>query len=146
MGPRRCVLYVEDQENDVSLMRFAFDRAALSFDLATVADGDEAMSYLSGHGHFADRLQFPLPALIITDLKMPKVDGFEFLNWLRTQPRIKHIPTVVFSSSCHEKDLERAIHLGARAYYIKPSPFPHFVELIRTVTDRWLNQSHHPAL
>src|SRR5512133_3063139 len=121
MADRQPILLAEDEPHDVFFMRRAFEQAGVANPLQSVADGAEAIDYLSGTGQYADRRRYPLPCLLVTDIKMPKVDGFDLLAWLQTQPQFKDLPRLVISSSCHEKDLKRSLGLGALAYFTKPS-------------------------
>lgn len=135
---RSCILLVEDEEHDVFFMRRAFDAVGVGVQLHAVSDGQEAMDYLEGKGEYADRLRFPLPCLLVTDIKMPKVDGFDLLAWLQTQARFRDLPRIVISSSCHEADLERSLDLGANAYFIKPSRHKKLIELVREWQHRFI--------
>src|SRR3954466_226799 len=101
-------MIVEDREDDILLMRKAFDRACLSNPLQIIRDGAEAIAYLSGVGRYSNRAEYPLPVLILLDLKMPKVDGFEVLQWIRSQPRIRGLPVVVLTSSNQIRDVNHA--------------------------------------
>jgi CheY-like chemotaxis protein len=127
-GP--VILLVEDDRNDVFFVRRAFQKAAVSTVLHVASDGQEAMDYIAGHGRFADRNQFPRPSLVLLDLKMPHVDGFELLEWLQSQPGFNHLPRIVLTSSPIDRDRQRAEELGATRYLVKP-PTPEMVaELI----------------
>ena len=136
--PQSLILHVEDDPNDVLLLQHACRKAATTCNIQAVSDGDEAIAYLKGIDHFADRERFPLPHLILLDLKMPRISGFEVLSWLRDNPKLRFIPVVVLSSSNHDSDLRRAYELGANSYLIKPVSFDSLVEIIRTIHDYWL--------
>src|SRR2546425_7191817 len=114
------VLLAEDDLDDVLLTQIAFRRARLANPLHVVRDGEEAIAYLSGEGAFADRDRFPFPILLLLDLKMPKVDGFEVLEWLQSQPARRHLPVAILTSSDQDPDIGRAHALGADSYLIKP--------------------------
>jgi CheY-like chemotaxis protein len=116
----RAILLAEDDENDVFFMRRALQKAEIEYPLQMVTDGQQAVDYLSGEGQFGDREQFPLPSIILLDLKMPFLDGFEVLSWIGSQPALKHIPVVVLTSSAEERDRRKAEELGAKAYFVKP--------------------------
>src|SRR5262245_16271660 len=120
MSPPAPILLVEDEETDVLILRMALKRSGLTHPLVVVHDGQAAVDYLSGNPPYADRLQHPLPALVLLDLKMPRMTGFEVLSWLSTRADLKHVLVVVLSSSCHNADIERARQLGASDYHIKP--------------------------
>src|SRR5512140_2548494 len=114
------VLYVEDEATDVLFMRWAFREAGLADSLRSVGDGRDAIAYLAGNGVYADRGQHPLPALILLDLNMPVVSGFEVLEWLLERPELRSLPVVVFSSSTREDDRVEALGLGVRVYVQRP--------------------------
>ncbi len=133
------VLYAEDSESDAFIMQYAFDGAGVTNPLQTVSNGQEAIDYLQGLDQYADRQRFPLPCLLITDLKIPKVDGFDLLTWLQGQPRFNDLPRLAFSSSYHQSDLQRSLQLGAHAYFVKPSSHPVLVEMVRGWKDSYLS-------
>ena len=130
---RPTILLVEDSEDDVFLMQRAMTKAKLDFPLQVVTTGQDALDYLSGSESFSDRSRHPLPALIFLDLKLPYVHGFEILSWLRQQPPLRDVPVVVLTSSPEERDREKALALGAKAYLVKP-PTPEMVSQAM----RWL--------
>jgi CheY-like chemotaxis protein len=135
---RSPVLYVEDEPNDVFLMRHAFQSADIDHPVVALRDGQEAIDYLRGHGKHENRANFPLPCLMITDIKMPRVNGFDLLRWLQSQPELSSLPVIALSSSCHEKDLQKALGLGARAYRVKPSGLEGLLRFAKEVKDLWL--------
>jgi CheY-like chemotaxis protein len=114
------ILLVEDNEDDIFLMRRALKKAQIVTNLQTVTDGQQALDYLSGAGQFSDRRVFPLPTVVFLDLKLPYVGGFEVLAWLREQPLLNSIVVVVLTSSAENRDHEKASALGARSYLVKP--------------------------
>lgn len=101
-------------------------------------DGQQAIEYLSGSGDYANRERYPIPCLVITDLKMPKSDGFDLLNWMSQRPDFDSIPKIVVSSSSQEVDRRRAQGLGACAYFEKPLELYRLVELVRHLDDTWI--------
>jgi CheY-like chemotaxis protein len=113
------ILVAEDNEDDCIILSHAFEDAGLPFYLQFVDNGLRAMDYLDGKGPFGNREQFPLPVMVMLDLKMPVVDGFEVLKWMRHVPSLSHLPAVVFSSSDSQADKDRAQRLGADGYYTK---------------------------
>lgn len=131
------ILMAEDEEHDVFFVRHALRRLAGQHRLYAVHDGEEAIAYLPGKGQYADRTQCPMPNLIMTDLKMPKVDGFGLLGWLREQPHCMVIPTVVFTSSHLEADVRKAYALGANAYLAKPNGLEEMTEFLRLTSQFW---------
>jgi len=114
------VLLIEDNRDDIFLMERAIQKAGVPWDLQIVTDGQQAVDYLQGLGIYSNRDQFPLPALIFVDLKLPYITGFEVMATVRTSPVLSRIPAIVLTSSPEERDQLRAMELGAKAYIIKP--------------------------
>jgi CheY-like chemotaxis protein len=131
------VLVAEDDPDDVLLLQQAFSRVNKNVMIKTCSDGAEAISYLQGTGEFADRSKHPIPRAVITDLKMPRCDGFELLEWVKKHPEFQVIPTIVFTSSIHDGDVKRAFQLGANAYFQKPSSFDDLIAVVRLNYDYW---------
>lgn len=131
------VLYAEDDENDALLLKLAFERAGVPNPVRVVLDGAEAIEYLRGNPE-----QCPAPCLLLTDLKMPRMNGFELLEWLRTHPQGKGLPAVVLSSSGEDKDLQRALALGARDYCTKPPSLTGLVELVKKLQSSWMRSQN----
>jgi CheY-like chemotaxis protein len=113
------VLYAEDSPDDVIIFELALKRASLPLHLHQVHDGEEAIAWLCGDGHFADRTKYPLPDILILDLKMPRKSGFDVLEWLRESKRFERMPVVILSSSDDPRDLKRAEELGVTKYFRK---------------------------
>ncbi len=133
------ILLAEDDPNDVILFQRAMERASLSADsLKVVRDGEKAISYLSGQGIYADRDLYPLPALLLLDLKMPRKSGPEVLSWIRKQPQLRYLIVVFLTSSNSSDDVRLAYEAGANSYLVKPVEFTEMVEMIRKVTFYWL--------
>src|ERR1041384_7596118 len=109
---RPVILLVDDNPHDVVLIRLAFRRVGIIDTIHLVKDGVEAMRYIKGEGVYADRHQFPIPTLVLLDLKMPQTSGFEVLEWIREQPGLASVVIVVMSGSKNDKDIERAYSLG----------------------------------
>jgi CheY-like chemotaxis protein len=145
MPERTTVLLAEDDDNDVLLMKRAFAKATAAEHLRVVRDGQEVIDYLLGVGHFSDRATHPLPHLIILDLKMPRKNGFEVLEWVKTEPRFKRIPVVVLTSSSQPRDITRAYDLHANSYLVKPNAFEQLVALIASTEAYWL-QLNRPSI
>ena len=139
------VLQVEDREEDVYLLKRAIQRAEVRAEVRAVVDGQEAIDYLAGNGRYADREQFPLPYLILLDLKLPLKTGFDVLAWIRAQPTLRTLIVIVLSSSIDEGDLEKAYQLGANAFLVKPSDMHTLVEMCRAMKLFWLTHNQPPA-
>ncbi len=140
----QCILQVEDEEADAILLQEVFKRVGIANPVQVVTDGQMAKDYLEGAGMFANRKQYPLPCLILLDLKLPKVSGLEMLAWLRQQPVLKKLPVVVFSSSRHPGDINRAYELGALSYVQKPSDLDGATEFARLFKAWWLRLNQFP--
>jgi CheY-like chemotaxis protein len=132
------VLYVEDEEFDVLFMRRAFQRAGLEQHLKVVADGQQALDYLGGSAPYADRTQHPLPSVIVLDINLPFVSGFDVLKWIREKPEVRPTPVVMFSSSARLEDRTRASELGANEYVEKPGSPSGFSTLVDKLKEQWL--------
>jgi len=137
----RTILLAEDEDTDAIMFRFAMKTAGLKFPLVIARDGQEAVDYLAGEGRFHDRLQYPLPSLLILDLKMPRLTGFDVLDWLKSRPDLLNLPAVVLSSSSYPEDIERAQKLGAREYFIKPHSLAELSKVLQSAINRWLLRS-----
>lgn len=124
------ILHVEDDENDAILFRRACEKAGLPAQTFRVEAADEARSYLLGEGIFADRVRYPLPHIIVLDLKMPRMDGFEFLKWLRQNQSFSALPVLVFTASISREDKSRAMKEGANSFFIKPASFDALVKMV----------------
>jgi CheY-like chemotaxis protein len=142
---RLNILLVEDDADDVLLIQRAFRKAQIINPIQTVINGDAAVDYLAGQGAYTDRGRYPLPVLILLDLKLPRRSGLEVLEWLKRQPMIKRTPVVVLTSSAEVSDLNRAYDLGANSYLIKPVTFEALVAIIKTVNLYWLVTNEAPA-
>ena len=133
--PRPVILLVDDNPHDVVLIRLAFRRVGIIDTIHLVKDGEEAMRYIRGEGAYADRHQFPVPTLVLLDLKMPQTSGFEVLRWIREQPKLAAVVIVVMSGSKNDADIERAYSLGANSYLVKPSRFEEMVKMMESLKD-----------
>ena len=138
MSDHAVILLAEDREDDILLIRRAFNRARIVNPLCVVRDGEEAVAYLKGEGRFANRTEFPPPGLLLLDLKMPRMDGFEVLRWVRQQPNLRALRIVVLTSSEHTHDLDLAYKLGASSFLVKPAEFEHFVDLSHALSRYWI--------
>jgi CheY-like chemotaxis protein len=133
------ILLAEDREDDVILIQRAFKKAGFDIPLKVVADGEEAIYYLSGLGQYADRNRYPIPSLILLDLKLPLRDGFEVLHWMKQQPKLKDIPVIVLTLSNRIKDVNKAYALGAYSFLIKTTDFEDAAEFSQSLAFYWSN-------
>ncbi|MBI5505419.1 MAG: response regulator [Deltaproteobacteria bacterium] len=137
MSQPKRILFVDDSTRDTELALAAFEEFRLVNEIVTVRDGAEALDYLYRRGEFAER-ENEDPAVVMLDLKMPKVDGMEVLRQIKGDPGLKTIPVVVMTSSREEQDLIRSYALGVNAYVVKPVKFPEFVAAVKGVGAFWL--------
>jgi CheY-like chemotaxis protein len=140
MAKRARILVAEDEETDVLLLRHALNKAGLPHELIVAQDGNEAIEYLRGEPPYADRTQHPLPALVLLDLKMPEMTGFDVLAWLQNRPDLKELPAVVLTSSADEADRRRAQQLGAADYFVKPESVQGLVQVVQALHAKWLER------
>jgi CheY-like chemotaxis protein len=140
------ILLVEDDSNDILFIQRAFRRSKLENPIQVVRDGDEAVAYLAGSGDYADRNLYPLPGMILLDLKLPRRSGLEVLEWLKQQPIIKRIPVVILTSSKENIDIDRAYDIGVNSYLLKPVNHNALNEMIETLNAFWLRLNCYPSI
>ena len=131
------ILLVDDEESDATLVKMAFKRNNILRPIQWVKDGMEAVDYLSAEGTYADRARYPFPQLLLLDLKMPRMNGLELLQWLQVNSHFKIIPTIIMTSSRQEIDIEKAYDLGVNTYMIKPSSFDELKNMVKAVHEYW---------
>ncbi|MCU1382581.1 MAG: response regulator [Acidobacteria bacterium] len=136
MNTLKRILLVEDSLRDAELILNALEPHRLALEVTHVRDGAEALDYLYRRGPFADRPD-GLPALLLLDLKLPKVDGLEVLRQIKADAILKVVPVVMMTSSRQEQDLVRSYELGVNAYVVKPMKFQDFVDAVRQVSGFW---------
>lgn len=134
----RPILYVEDEENDVFLVKYGLQKASIDHPLKVLTNGQEAVDYLSGAGDFSNREEHPLPCLVLLDINLPLLSGMQVLRWVREQKAFRDLPIIMFSSSEQPRDKEQARELGATDYLLKPANPSHFVDLAHRLKARWL--------
>jgi len=134
------ILLVEDNPDDVFMVSRAFKQVGIVNPLVVVRDGQQAIQYLKGEGLYVDRQQFPVPDLMLLDLDLPGVNGFQVLTWLRRESDCRHVPVVVLTSSTYSPDVKRAYQVGANTFLTKPTDFIELVSEVKAVGDFWLNQ------
>jgi CheY-like chemotaxis protein len=143
---RYLILLVEDDPNDIILIKRAFEKANITNPLQVVENGEEAISYLTGKGRYGDRVKYPLPMLLLLDLKLPRKSGHEVLEWLRKQPMLKRLTVVVLTSSQQSSDINRAYDLGANSYLVKPVTFNALVEMVKVLNFYWVILNEKPII
>jgi CheY-like chemotaxis protein len=136
--PAPVILLVEDNDDDAELTKLAFDRARIGNPLLRVRDGVEAIDYLFARGPSADRDPLDIPAMVLLDLNLPKIDGIEVLKAIRSHPTTKHLPTVILTSSNADQDRLRAYDSYANSFIQKPVDFEQFVAAARDIGLYWL--------
>jgi CheY-like chemotaxis protein len=132
------ILVVEDNDDDVALIRRAFRKTSVTKRVEVARGGAEALAYLFGRPPYDDRTRYPLPDLVLLDLKMPRMDGFEVLEIIKSASRTRRIPVVVLTSSSESKDVGRSYDLGANSYLVKPVAFEHFSCVVAELEKYWL--------
>ena len=137
---KKQILVVEDDENDVFFLQKAIKRAGIEIPVHVASDGRKALDYLDGAGAFADREEFPLPTLVLLDLKLPQVMGLDVLRWIRQRPELL-FPVIILSASSNEADIEAAYRLGANAYLVKPGVAAKLLDMVRAIKDFWLTHN-----
>jgi CheY-like chemotaxis protein len=145
MQKNGIVLVVDDNPDDVLLIQKGFERADFHNKLVNLNDGEEALRYLKGVGSYADRNAYPIPALILLDIKMPKVDGFTVLQWIRQKPEWQCLPVIILSTSFYGPEIIRAYELGANSFLTKPADFNEYMAAIRNLARYWLEDNVLPS-
>jgi CheY-like chemotaxis protein len=130
MGSKN-ILYAEDDPDDVVIFKMAFKRATLPHSLRCLDDGEAAIAWLNGQGEFANREQYPLPDILILDLKMPRKTGFDVLEWVRQSKEFVKLPVIILSSSDDPRDVKRAYDLGATTYFVKSASSQDVIQYLR---------------
>ena len=146
MSEQAIILLAEDREDDIILIRKAFRQARMSNPLYVVRDGEEAIDYLKGGGKFSNRAEYPLPDLLLLDLKMPRIDGFEVLKWIRQEEGMDRLRVIVLTSSQSMSDVNVAYQLGANSFLVKPLEFERFVETSKALMRYWLTLDKRPEV
>ena len=140
------ILLVEDNKMDIALTLDAFKEARFGNQIHVAHNGQEALDYLLGKNEYSNREKFPLPNLVLLDLKMPGIDGHEVLRRVKLTPGIKRIPIIILTSSKEEGDMAMSYDNGANSYLVKPISFDGFLEVVKKVTDYWILLNLEPPL
>jgi CheY-like chemotaxis protein len=146
MSDQALVLLVEDNADDIALVRRALLKGKVVNPLQVVRSGEEALEYLLGTGRYANRVEYPLPELMLLDLKLPGIDGFQVLRWIRQQPTMKALRVVVLTSSNELQDATLAYKAGANSFLVKPVDFDEFVNVTNAIQGYWLWTSKSPQV
>ncbi len=139
MEKQARILLVEDNRMDAELTLDAFREARLSNTIHVATDGQEALDYLFGRGDYTDRQTYPMPNLVLLDLKLPGIDGFEVLRQIKSTPILKRLPVVILTSSKEEGDRALSYDQGANSYLVKPVSFDGFLGVVRQIEGYWLS-------
>ena len=144
MSVSGTILHVEDRPEDVFLLEYAFKRAEILNPVQVAVHGQEAIDYLAGTGSFSDRVRFPLPCLVLLDLKLPHKTGLDVLQWIREQPSLKSLIVVILSSSIDAGDVRRAYELGVNAFLVKPADTNVLADMCVALKHFWLTHNQPP--
>lgn len=140
------ILYVDDDDNDVVLLKHAIRSAQLNFNVQAVNNPEEASAYLDGEGPYSDRKCFPMPSLVLLDMKMPRMCGLEVLAWIRQHPLLKRMVVIVLTASNQLSEINRAYELGANSYLVKPVELASLVDMVRGIGHYWMTLNEKPAV
>lgn len=138
------IALVEDNEDDLFFMKRALKSADITNPLQVLSSGKMAQDYLAGAGDYADRLVHPLPFLLLLDLKLPDMSGFEVLRWIKSKEGIPMLATIVLTTSGESRDIERAYELGANSFLVKPSGSEHLLDLVIALKQYWFIHNGFP--
>ena len=141
MSQSAAILLVEDNEDDIFLMKRALKNSGILNPLFVVEDGQEATDYLEGTGKFSDRTEHPLPAIVFLDLKLPLKGGLDVLNWIRGKPELESLVVIVLTSSNEPYDIKAAYSLGANSYLVKPPTATQLLDLVKAFKWYWLEMN-----
>lgn len=140
------ILLAEDEPTGVFLFQHTVKKLGILNPLHVAKDGREALDYLEGVGEFADRGKFPLPGLVILDLKMPRISGFGVLRQMRQRPETQRTIVLMLTSSASDEDIAEAYALGVNGYLVKPLHLEKLQEMVQAIKDFWLTHNHAPAV
>jgi CheY-like chemotaxis protein len=141
MTPASAILLVEDNDDDVFLMKHALASAGVSNPMIVVESGQLAIDYLSGAGDYQDRAKHPMPVIVFLDLKLPLMSGHEVLGWIRGQRQLESLVVVVLTSSNEPSDVRRSYSLGANSYLVKPMTARQLLDLAKAFNWSWLEHT-----
>jgi CheY-like chemotaxis protein len=140
------ILLVEDDAADATLVRRGFGKASVVNPIVHLKNGDDALAYLAGADKYSDRTKFPLPVLILLDLKMPGMTGLQLLQWLRTKREVRRIPVVVLTTDDRPSTIKAAYDLGANSYLVKPGDAAEVSRVVQVIQSYWIELNEAPPL
>jgi CheY-like chemotaxis protein len=140
------ILLVEDEPTDAALIQRAFQKLGVQNPIAHLSHGDTALAYLEGINEYSNRLKFPLPILIVLDLKLPGIGGLQLLKWIRTKKELRLIPVVVLTGSADTTQVQAAYEAGANSYLLKPANRSEIIRVIEAVEQYWMRHNVLPPL
>ncbi|MBJ6750273.1 response regulator [Geomonas anaerohicana] len=140
------ILLVDSDQDQAHFTRLALQRVGVITPVQSARDGEEAIGYLSGSGAFQDRESYPMPVLMLLDLKLPHISGVGLLSWLREQPALKRLPVVVLTAPVPPADLNRAYELGCNSFLFKPNSFNALLVMMQNLVQYWLGLNVAPEL
>lgn len=146
MPHQASILVVEDNDDHVFLLRHALQKAGLINPLRVVKNGEDAIAYLAGSGPYSDWKEFPLPSIVLLDLKLPGIDGFDVLRWIRQQPGLKALRVAMLTSSELDKEIKAAYELGVNVFLTKPVELDKLIEMMRIFRTHWLELAQAPQI
>lgn len=141
MGELKNILLAEDSPDDVFLIRSAFKKSGFKDPIYVVSNGEQVLQYLKGEGAFADRERYPIPHLLLLDLNMPRLNGFEVLAWIRGHPEWMCLPVIVLTTSFYGPEIRKAYDLGANSFLTKPPEFSQLMAGLKEVGEHWLRRA-----
>ena len=139
------ILLVEDSPDDVFFMKRALKVAGATQQLQVAEDGEMALDYLAGRGAFANRAEYPMPGLVLLDLRLPRVPGFDVLKWIRQNAGLQCLPIIVLTSSKEDRDMQRAYALGANSFLVKPSDSNALAAMVKSMIEYWTGFNATPS-
>jgi CheY-like chemotaxis protein len=140
------ILLVEESEDNVFLVRHAMHKAGITERLEVATSGEQAIEYLGGTNGYSEWKQFPLPAIVLLDLKMPRMSGFDVLKWVRQHPGLKALRVAMLTSSDMPSEIKTAHDLGANIFITKPVELERLIQIMKTLNEHWLQQAQSPAV
>ena len=147
MDQERVVLLVEDDPADARLVQRAFNKIGLQVPMFRLGNGDDAVAYLNGDPPYENRAAFPMPAVILLDIKLPRRSGLEVLQWVRSRKNaVRRIPVVIFTSSRHVSDINTAYESGANSYLAKPETSSQLLAIAEAFKTYWIQLNEQPTL